>query len=227
MSPAAISRDFPDDSRTDVNTRIFRAFLQDRSEVRTATIGGIAEMRVYDLGQVAVQREKDAQQLAADAQAKAVMRALADQASEDAKRNKAEADKYQKILTAAQSGFRDLVESKSAGYQANGAWDDAGALLARNGLHRFRMHSARVLEVSLATWPAHAREDHPAILPLEQRTPTRFANGKAAINRRHPVVFTGCGRSKPPRKHPIQQASPGSPAALTGCLLLFGRERQF
>src|ERR1700681_2176572 len=33
-----ISRDSPDDSRTDVNTRVFPAFPQDRSEVRTATV---------------------------------------------------------------------------------------------------------------------------------------------------------------------------------------------
>jgi hypothetical protein len=33
-----LNRDSPDDSRTGVNTRVFPAFLQDRSEVRAATV---------------------------------------------------------------------------------------------------------------------------------------------------------------------------------------------
>ena len=35
---ASLFRDSPDDSRTGVNTRVFPAFLQDISEVRTATV---------------------------------------------------------------------------------------------------------------------------------------------------------------------------------------------
>ena len=38
MSRRHLNRDFPDASRTGVNTRVFPAFLQDRSEVRTAGV---------------------------------------------------------------------------------------------------------------------------------------------------------------------------------------------